>query len=311
MKAYNKQAINFKKGLVTLGLFLFFCTSSNAQDILTYKNGDEIEVKVIEINDNEIKFKKTGNLEGPTRVALKSEIFSVKYENGTKDVFNVEPIKTINNNTGPLYQNNSGPVKQVIIQEPEPIKNQFDKDSSDFANPRRKRFGGPRIGLTYLGSGIASDFISNDGKQPLITQFGWQFEGRLFTTDNGTQGLIEFVPLIGGIEQGLFIPSASVLLGLRTDGKHIFEFGIGPNFSVTKDYKSNTVGSFGVVVAVGTSFKSGNIYFPVTLAFVPGIGSVVKGDFYNKDLDRTFHDKDKISTGFKLSLLVGFNYRKK
>ena len=312
MKTKNKLT----KGIATVCLSFLFCSAINAQDVLTLKNGEEVKVKVIEITDSEIKYRKADNLQVPNRVFDKAEVFSVKYENGTKDVFKEETVKTINNNTGPVYQNNSGPVKQIIVQQPEPTDKRFDNDSSDFAKTRRKRFGGPRIGATYLGPGLASDYMMANGKQPVISQFGWQFEGRLFTTENGTQGLIEFVPLIGGIEQGIFIPSASLLLGVRGGEKRIFEFGIGPNFSMTRDYKSNAVGSFGVVIAVGTSFKTGNIYFPVTLAFVPGVGSIVKGvddvnGFYNTDLNKTFHNKDKISTVFKFSLLVGFNYRKK
>jgi hypothetical protein len=308
MKTNNRLT----KGITTACLSFLFLSAINAQDLMTLKNGDEVKAKVIEINESEIKYKNFENQEGPTRILLKSEVFSIKYQNGTKDIFNDEAVKTINNNTGPVYQNNTGPVKQIIIEQPPAPDKRFDKDSSDFAKTRRKRFGGPRVGATFIGNGLASDYMMANGKQPIITQFGWQFEGRLFTTENGTQGLIEFVPLIGGIEQGIFIPSASLVLGIRGGEKRIFEFGIGPNFSVTRDYKSNEVGSFGVVIAVGTSFKSGNIYFPVTLAFVPGVGSVVKGaDFYNKDLDKTFHDKDKVSTGFKFSLLVGFNYRKK
>jgi hypothetical protein len=312
MKTQNDQTNTLKRGLITLGLSVIYFTTIHAQDILTLKNGNELKVKVIEINDTEIKYKKFENLDGPSRVISKSEAFSIKYENGSKDVFGNEPKVSETKKNDPFFEIKSMPQTFVNTNiNTSTSANQFDSDSSDFAKRRRKRFGGPRIGATFLGAGVASDLIQTNGKQPLITQFGWQFEGRLFTTDNNVQGLIEFVPLIGGIEQGLFIPSASVLLGIRKGDKHIFEFGIGPNFSMTKDYRSNNVGSLGVVIAVGTSFKSGNIYFPVTLAFVPGVGSVVKGDYYNKDLDKTFHDKEKISTGFKFSLLVGFNYRKK
>ena len=312
MKTKNKLT----KGIATVCLSFLFCSAINAQDILTLMNGDELTVKVLEVTETEIKYRNYDSPNGPYRFINKTDAFSVKYENGTKDIFKEKPVKIINNNTGPVYQNNTGPVKQIIVQQPEPADKRFDNDSSDFAKTRRKRFGGPRIGATYLGPGLASDYMVANGKQPIITQFGWQFEGRLFTTENGTQGLIEFVPLIGGIEQGIFIPSASLLLGIRGGEKRIFEFGIGPNFSMARDYKSNAYGSFGVVIAVGTSFKSGNIYFPVTLAFVPTIGSKVKevdkvNGFYNDDLNKTFYDQDKVSTGFKFSLLVGFNYRKK
>jgi hypothetical protein len=42
----------------------------------------------MEITTNEIKYKKFDNLEGPTISILKSEVFMIKYQNGTKDVIN-------------------------------------------------------------------------------------------------------------------------------------------------------------------------------------------------------------------------------
>ncbi|MBY0424793.1 MAG: hypothetical protein K2Q22_04070, partial [Cytophagales bacterium] len=52
--------------------------------------GDEIKTKVEEITTNEIKYKKFDNLEGPTYSIQKSEVFIIKYANGTKDVINQE-----------------------------------------------------------------------------------------------------------------------------------------------------------------------------------------------------------------------------
>ncbi len=306
MKTQNKQTNNLSKVVVTLGLSLTLFNSIKAQDNITIKNGDEVKAKVIEINETEIKYKNFENQDGPTRIVYKSEVFSIKYQNGTKDVFNNEPVKTINNNTGPLYQNNSGPVKQVIVQQA-PIDNRFDKDSTDFAKTKPKRFGGPRVGVTYITPGTSANYLNSEGKQPVITQFGWQFEGRLFTVDGNTQGLIEFIPLIGGVEQGLFIPSASLLLGVRSGGKNAFEFAIGPNLSASRDYKGDATVQPGVVIAVGTSFNKGNINFPVNLAFIPSIGS--KHNVYDP-ISQTNSSK-KFETGMRISLVVGFNYRKK
>ena len=61
-----------------------------SQDIIVKKNGDEIESKVLEITLEVVKYKKYDNLEGPTISILKTEIFMIKYENGTKDVFGLD-----------------------------------------------------------------------------------------------------------------------------------------------------------------------------------------------------------------------------
>lgn len=90
--------LNRLKPLILFSLFgVIYISSLCAQDTITLKNGEEIEAKVLEITPDIIKYKKFNNLDGPTISILKSEVFMIKYENGTKDVFGVEdkePIKT-------------------------------------------------------------------------------------------------------------------------------------------------------------------------------------------------------------------------
>jgi hypothetical protein len=57
-----------------------------AQDVIIKENGEEIQAKVIEVGTNEIKYKKFGNESGPTYTISKSELFLIKYANGTKEV---------------------------------------------------------------------------------------------------------------------------------------------------------------------------------------------------------------------------------
>jgi hypothetical protein len=59
-----------------------------AQDVITLKDGSEIKAKVTEINTLEVRYKKWDNPEGPVFVIEKSNIFMIKYENGTKDIVN-------------------------------------------------------------------------------------------------------------------------------------------------------------------------------------------------------------------------------
>ena len=56
-------------------------------DELIFRDGTESKAKVIEITPTEIKYKKCDNLEGPTYVAKKAEVFMIKYANGSKEVF--------------------------------------------------------------------------------------------------------------------------------------------------------------------------------------------------------------------------------
>ena len=57
-------------------------------DIITYRDGSEKQVKVIEINTNEIKYKRCNDSNSPIYSVSKDKVFSLKYPNGEKDLFN-------------------------------------------------------------------------------------------------------------------------------------------------------------------------------------------------------------------------------
>lgn len=70
-----------------------FISDSVKCDILILKSGEEIEVKVTEVGEEIIKYKRCDNLDGPIFTKRVTEVFMIKYPNGTKSVFNAESIK--------------------------------------------------------------------------------------------------------------------------------------------------------------------------------------------------------------------------
>lgn len=60
---------------------------SFGQDVIVKKNSETIKAKITEINQDDIKFKKWDNLDGPTYTLLKSDINTILYQNGDADVF--------------------------------------------------------------------------------------------------------------------------------------------------------------------------------------------------------------------------------
>ena len=86
-----------EKCIFTTIITLLLFTNCFSQDLIIKRNGDEIKVKVFEVGTTEIKYKNYDNLSGPTYSILKSDVFMIKYENGTKDIFNEE--KPLNNLT--------------------------------------------------------------------------------------------------------------------------------------------------------------------------------------------------------------------
>jgi TM2 domain-containing membrane protein YozV len=71
--------------------------SDDCGDIIILKNGQEIKSKVYEVTNEEIKYKECNNLNGPTFNIKKSEVFMIKYPNGTNTL--ISSIETKNNNT--------------------------------------------------------------------------------------------------------------------------------------------------------------------------------------------------------------------
>jgi len=69
-------------------------------DVILYKDGSEIKVKITEISSANIKYKRCDMPEGPVYVANKTQIFMIKYANGTKEV-----VKTSENTYTSSAQN--------------------------------------------------------------------------------------------------------------------------------------------------------------------------------------------------------------
>jgi hypothetical protein len=145
--------------------------------------------------------------------------------------------------------------------------------------PATMSLSGPRVGMTILGPDVVgrlrNDFDGNIRIGQVISQFGWQKEKRFYANPDGLTGVSEFVFLIGGVEQGLFIPSLNWLTGVRTS-KGV-EFAVGPNLSPF---------GAGIAAATGVTFRKGDLNFPINFAAVRSQG------------------------GVRVSVLAGFNARR-
>jgi hypothetical protein len=66
-------------------------SSPDSCDLLTFKDGAELRVKVMEINVTDIKYRRCDNKPGPVYLVKKSLIFKVTYTNGSSEVIKGEP----------------------------------------------------------------------------------------------------------------------------------------------------------------------------------------------------------------------------
>lgn len=73
---------------------------------------------------------------------------------------------------------------------------------------RELSLAGPRFGLTMLSDGVLDKLHEHEiDVNSMISQFGWQFERQFYTKQGGVTALNEWVALIGGLDQGVKIPS--------------------------------------------------------------------------------------------------------
>lgn len=89
------------KHLTLLLLFLSSLSNLiNGQDLIVKTDGTSIKAKILEVNPNDIKYKKFDFIDGPTYSLYKTEIKYIQYPNGLKDeFFNSTNVITSPNNT--------------------------------------------------------------------------------------------------------------------------------------------------------------------------------------------------------------------
>lgn len=148
--------------------------------------------------------------------------------------------------TGILVVASSAAYAQVVGQPQQP--------------PETMSLSGPRAGITYLSPDVVEQIREdyNRDLNPVVSQFGWQFEKRFMSSDTGATAVTEWVVLFGGIDQGVVIPSLTWLLGMRTVGG--IEVAAGPNISPA---------GTGVALAAGVTMRAGNLNVPFNVAVVP------------------------------------------
>lgn len=81
--------INVMRVLMITAICYFFIGTAISQDIIILKSGEEVRAKVTEVLSGSIKYKKYVNPDGPVYTMVKNEIFMIKYQNGSKDIFSI------------------------------------------------------------------------------------------------------------------------------------------------------------------------------------------------------------------------------
>ena len=145
------------------------------------------------------------------------------------------------------------------------------------------KLAGPRVGVTMVQAGSLASILrkdvslfSDDIREEwtgstgeygaVMSQYGWQWESR-FLDGGDVVGIVEWIALVGGMEKGMFLPSVSSMVGLRTASG--FEFAAGPNLSL---------GGIAMVIGIGKTLKFGKLNVPVNIAYVPSMNKTYHHD---------------------------------
>ena len=76
-----------KRALLSLLLACLGLAAMQAQDLITLRDGTDIEAKVLQVSPDEIKYKRTDNPDGPDFILPTSDVLLIRYANGTNQVF--------------------------------------------------------------------------------------------------------------------------------------------------------------------------------------------------------------------------------
>ena len=129
----------------------------------------------------------------------------------------------------------------------------------------RRNMGGPRFGVTYVAgdSQLYRDLQSKDVGR-VISQFGWHFERQIIPEGGGPQFVVQFVPMIAGVEYGMIVPGMTLAMGIRMPGG--WEFGMGPNFVASEDEYNHITARTSLIIALGKSLNYGGVSLPINFA---------------------------------------------
>ncbi len=178
------------------------------------------------------------------------------------------------------------------------------------------KLNGPRMGVAYIGgeTGEILEDPTNAGGfdvYPVSTMFGYQFEVSYLSAGD-FQALFEFITMINGMEQSRFVPSVSILNGLRSS-KSGLEFAFGPVLEIMPYadgyYDASGTWHIGDPAEGMNGYKTGNRLdsrgdYRLATSWVWAVGKTFRSGYLNIPVNVYYKMQSK---GYAIGLSVGFN----
>ena len=200
-----------------------------SQDLMILRNGDELKVKVTQVGVEDVSYKRFDNLQGPSYTVKKWDIYKIKFDNGTEEIFT-------------QYKKPQEKITYGDIFADEEIKPTDFKDKG-FINITTFSFGRDYYELK------STDFIPAKSRIAVTTINGYQF-GSAFSAGLGLGfgGVIdrgEIVPVFGDIHiypvNKRFTPSIALDFGIwlvrwRTEWSYLpfVSTGVGTKYFINE-----------------------------------------------------------------------------
>lgn len=158
----------------TLSLLLISCVVF-AQDVIIKKDGTEISAKVVEIEDLKIKYRRFDQgTTGPIYSIAKTDVFMIRYEDGTKDVFGADKPTTTQTPAPSTTIIQSAPAQSNTTSTVRATTESYTPQRSN--NTTSSRFFMSYAPGTYAGIGISMGALKNKG----ALYFTGRFSGNSF-----------------------------------------------------------------------------------------------------------------------------------
>lgn len=149
---------------LTILPLLLLSLSGISQDLISKKDGTVLKVKVTEVTDEAIKYKKFENLDGPTYTLETGKIAKIKYENGSEE--NYAPVETQTTTTQAPTSNGEKPAK--LINDPN-FKRQVEAIAKDAGEQVLESCSGSKdnYGTDIYWDGVYKDVNTGDITVPI------------------------------------------------------------------------------------------------------------------------------------------------